>query len=63
MANNQYTTAQYFLLAQSEDDKTYTYVGNYSVPAGGLKIVQISPKKYYRVYSSDCKLNVELERL
>lgn len=58
-----YSSAQYFLLSQSEDNIAYTYVGNYSVPAGGLKIVQISPKKYYRVYSSDCKLNIELERL
>ena len=58
-----YSTAQYFHLSQSEDNVTYTYVGNYSVPAGGLKIVQISPKKFYRVYSSDCKLSIELERL
>jgi len=63
VVRHNHATTQYFHLAWSEDNSTFTYVGTYYVVPGGLKIVQLYPRKYYRIYSSSCQLKCQLEVL
>lgn len=56
VVRHSHSSTQYFHLSESVDNISFTYVGTYYCVPGGLKILQISPRKYYRIYSSDCKL-------
>ena len=61
VVKHDYSTTQYFHLSYSEDDKVPTYVGTYSVPPGSFKLVQLAPRKFYRIYGASCKLKVQLD--
>lgn len=63
VVRNTNSTAQYFQLSVSDDNKSSTYVGSYYVSPGAFKVVQLLPKRYYRIYGSGAFFKVELENV
>lgn len=63
VVRNNNTTNQYFQLSVSDDNKAVTYVGSYFVSPGAFKVVQLLPKRYYRIYGSSGKFIIELENV
>lgn len=63
IVKHNYSTTQYFHLAYSDDGKTFTYQSTNFVVGGAPKIIQIYPRKYYRIYSSGCSLQIEIGKV